>query len=199
MACRCQSSAWRKGFYGLALGLSTDAATRQANAEFLRRLVVAPQDDFRAGFDGILGGYLLLAGQEGLQLVESRYLADPRAADGDVRHTMTALRFYREYGHEIPPERLCAALERLLDRSEFAAAAITDLARWKAWNAAGRIARLYTAGAEATTRRAVVGYLLACPTPEAARELARLRTLDEGGVAEAQRILSQTTGLPATE
>ncbi len=189
----------RKGFYGLALGLSTEAATRRANAEFLRELIVAPHDDFRAGFDGVLGGYLLLAGEPGLEIVERLYLADPRAADGDVRHTMTALRFYREYGHEIPPERLSAALARLLERPEFAAAATTDLARWKAWSAADRVADLYSARADAATRRAVVGYLLVCPSPEAARQLARLRTLDAAGVAEAERVLSQTTGLPVSE
>jgi len=188
----------RKGFYGLALGLSTDAATREANAEFLRKLVVAPEDDFRGGFDGILGGYLLLAGEPGLELVEKRYLAHPNSRDGDVRHAMTALRFYREYGREIPLARLSVALAKLLDRREFAAAAITDLARWKAWESTARIARLY-ATADAATRRAVVGYLLACPSKEAVPELQRLRELDAAGVADAERVLSQTTDLPAVQ
>ena len=190
----------RKGFYGLAIGLSTDAATRRANADFLRALILAPADDFRAGFDGMLGGYLLLAAEPGLELVESRYLADPARRDGDVRHAMTALRFYHEYGHEISNDRLSSALARLLERREFAAAAITDLARWKAWDTSGRVAQLYSDPAvDAATRHAVVGYLLACPTADAATELARLRKLDPRGVAEAERILSQTTSVPAAQ
>ena len=100
-------------------GCARRATKRGATADFLRGLVVAPEDDFRAGFDGILGGYLLLAGRPGLDLIESRYLANPQAADGDVRHAMTALRFYHEYGREIPAARLGQSLARLLARSEF--------------------------------------------------------------------------------
>ncbi|HEV7222256.1 MAG TPA: hypothetical protein VGN42_06100, partial [Pirellulales bacterium] len=75
-----------------------------------------------------MGGYLMAAGEPALELIEHKYLADPRAASGDVRHAMTALRFYHEYGREIPAERLARALRKLLVRQEFAAAAIVDLA-----------------------------------------------------------------------
>ena len=185
----------RKGFYGLALGLGGDAQARRENAEFLRQLILAPQDDFRAGFDGILGGYLLLSGTGGLELIERRYLDNPRAADGDMRHAMTALRFYREYGHGIPAARLAAALRGLVKRSEFAAAAITDLARWKDWDSLDTISGLYGQGAYAqpAIARAIVGYLLVCPGPKAAEALARLRKQDPRGIAEAERVLSRTT------
>jgi hypothetical protein len=187
-----------KGFYGLALGLAGDAPMRRANAEFLRKLILAPDNDFRAGFDGILGGYLLLAGSGGLELVESRYLSNPRAADGDVRHALTALRFYHEYGHEIPVARQQSALRQLLARPEFSEAAITDLARWKDWDAVDRIAGLYVqpAYAQPATRRAIVGYLLACPTAKASAALAQLRQNDPRGVAAAEEILSRTTSVP---
>lgn len=165
----------RKGFFGLALGLATDEQAQRANARFLQELIVEPQDDFRAGFDGILGGYLLLAGESGLELIESRYLANPRAADGDVRHALVALRFYHEYGKDIPAVRLQTAVRRLLARPEFAAAAITDLARWQAWQAPESIAALYekTDYSTPSTRLAIVGYLLACPLPQARTALRR--------------------------
>ena len=133
----------------------------------------------------------------GLELIESRYLANPSAADGDVRHAIVALRFYHEYGREIPPERLSAALARVLARAEFAAVAITDLARWKDWTSLARISRLYDdpAYADPAIRRAIVGYLLACPKPAARSELARLRNSDPTGVAEAEQFLSRTSGL----
>lgn len=184
----------RKGFYGLALGLSPDAATRQTNAEFLQGLIEAPEDDFRAGFDGILGGYLLLTGEAGLERIEERYLRNPQAADGDVRHALVALRFYQEYGREIPLERLQRALRNLLARPEFAAAAITDLARWQDWREPDSIAALYTdqAYSAPATRLAIVGYLLACPTADAGPALRQLRQADPQGVAAAEKVLSQT-------
>ncbi len=191
----------RKGFYGLALGLADRPRDRSANAALLRRQILAPENDFRAGFDGVLGGYLLLEGEPGLALIESRYLADPGAAVGDVRHAMTALRFYHEYGHAIPQERLCRAMRRLLDRQEFAEAAIVDLARWQDWDALDEITALYGRPeyAQAGIRRAIVGYLLACPEQEASAALATLRAMDPQGVADAERILRQVGSVPQSQ
>jgi hypothetical protein len=62
----------RKGFYALALGFSTDNEDRRLNRELLHEQIVAPANDFRAGFDGVLAGYLLLAGKPGLELIETR-------------------------------------------------------------------------------------------------------------------------------
>jgi hypothetical protein len=191
----------RKGFYGLALGLERDAHQRRANSELLRKLILAPEDDFRSGFDGILGGYLLLEGTPGLDLVESRYLADSRAADIDVRHAMMAVRFCHEYGREIPEARLHAAVRHLLARPEFAEAAITDLARWKDWDALDEIVALYARPryAQPATGRAIVGYLLACPGAKAAAALERLRKLDPPGVAAAEQILSRIGSVPRND
>jgi hypothetical protein len=188
----------RKGFYGLALALSGSGAQREENRDFLQRLVVEPADDFRAGFDGILGGYLVVAGEKGLALIEERILANPKSADGDVRHATSALRFYHEFGRDIPAARLCQAMRHLLARPEFAAAAIVDLARWQDWEALPQIAALYEVKAPSATRRAVVGYLLASPQPAARAELARLRQLDPAGVPELERALSRA-GLRGTE
>ena len=185
----------RKGFYAVALGLARDARDRRENAQLLRGLILEPDDDFRAGFDGILGGYLLLTGGEGLELIETRYLADPRSADGDVRHALAALRFAHEYVREIPVERLHAAVRRLLDRPPFTAAAITDLARLRDWSARERISRLYTQReySDPAIRRAIVGYLLASPEPAAREALSRLRAMDPAGVAAAEQFLSRTS------
>jgi hypothetical protein len=185
-----------KGFYGLALGLAKGSADRQANAALLERQILAPEDDFRAGFDGVLGGYLLLTGKAGLKLIEDRYLANPKAAVGDVRHAMTALRFYHEFGREITVAQLRAALARLLARPEFAELAIIDLTRWQAWESLEQIATLYAQPAyqDTATRRAIVGYLGACPEPAAATWLAKLRAADPRGVAAAEEVLSKLSG-----
>ena len=190
----------RKGFYGLAVALATPADERAAAAEFLRRLIVEPRDDFRAGFDGILGGYLLLAPQPALALIQSRILANPRSADGDVRHALTALRFYDEYGEELTARQISQALAELLHREEFADAAIADLARLEAWDVLHAVVDVYTRStSNSRARRAVVGYLLACPQPGAQAALDRLRNLDPRGIAAAEQVLSATTGIPAGE
>lgn len=177
----------RKGLYGLLLGLL--ARQRDEDQTFLKVLVERPRDDFRAGYDGILGGYLWAAGEPGLELIERKLLADPKAADGDVRHAVSALRFYWEHGRRIPPEKLRAAMRLLLARPEFARAAIIDLARWKDWDALGKIAGLYQnpAYADVGTKRAIIGFLLTCPEPAAAAELAKLRKLDPAQVSETER------------
>ncbi len=185
----------RKGFYGLALGLTGNASERRASTDFLKKLILSPEDDFRAGFDGILGGYLMLSGTDGLDLIESRYLANPRAADGDVRHALTAMRFYHEYGRDIPAARLNSAVGKLLKRHEFAEAAITDLARWKDWTSLNAVASLYSDPTyfQPATRRAIVGYLLACPLPQSAKLLANLRQIDPQGISSAEQVLLRTT------
>lgn len=186
----------RKGFYGLALGLAVDPTERRLNEEVLHQQIVAPASDFRAGFDGLLGGYLLLTGQKGLDLLDSRYFANPKAAIGDVQHAMRALRFYHQFGHGIDPVRQAESLSHTLVRPEFAAEAIMDLARWQYWPVESQVAELYEKKGydDPVIHRAIVGYLKACPKPEAAAALAHLRSVDSNGVAEAERWLEVFTG-----
>jgi hypothetical protein len=186
----------RKGLYALILGLAKDKADREANQKLLRARIVANESDFRAGFDGILAGYLLLGGGLALDEIESRYLTDPKAADGDVRSALKSLRFYHDYGHDIPPDRIAAAEERVLARPEFAAEAITDLARWQDWRIVNRVAALYERKeySDPFVRRAIVGYLKACPEPAAATALDHLRQRDPTGIAVAEKELSALSG-----
>lgn len=188
----------RKGLYGLMLGLAKDESTRRANAARLRQEIDAEASDFRAGFDGVLGGYLLLEGEKGLEQIETRFLGNPKAAVGDVRHAMTALRFYHEYGKQIPSERLAAAMVKVLNRPEFAEAAITDLARWQAWQYCDEIALLYHAPGFDTSeiRRAIVGFLRVCPRECCGAALADLRKSDPTGVANAEATLEKLGRLP---
>jgi hypothetical protein len=188
----------RKGLYGLLLGLAKGDRARRENAVLLRGIIVADASDFRAGFDGAIGGYLLLEGEPGLELIESRLLGDPEAPMGDVRHAMTALRFYREYGQRIPTDRLAKALAKTLARPEFAEAAITDLARWQAWQYCDEIAALYRQPefGSREIRRAIVGFLRACPRECCTAALAELRANDPTGVADAEQTLEKLGRLP---
>jgi hypothetical protein len=185
----------RKGFLGVSLGMAATEKDRTENSRLLQRLIVEDGAEFRAGFDGILAGYLLLTGDRGLRLIDAQFLDKKDARHGDLRHAASALRFYWEYGPKELRGRIASATARLIRRPALAAAAITDLARWQSWGELNRIAALYEQEpyADGPTRRAIVGYLKSCPQRKAADELERLRNVDPTGVARAEKLLSLGT------
>ncbi len=154
----------RLGLYGLMLGLCGDAS----DAELLKQKILDDADKTRLGIDGIIGGYLLLTGERGLELLERTKLKDPKAPLADVHATMTAFRFLWQYDQgTIEKPRLRAAVRLLLDRQEVADLAIADLARWKDWSVQDRLMELYQAGdpgnplGEIAIRHAVIRYMIA--------------------------------------
>lgn len=173
----------RRGFYALALGMvaATNDAPRAAAVAALRDAVEAPADDFRAGFDGVLGGLLVAEGPEGLDRIERAGLLAPTARPADQRHVLAALRFAWEYLSEvIPRRRVAAATARLLAAPAVAADAAVDLAREEHWEAVDAVAALWDSLGrdDPLVRRAVAGYLTACPLPAARAHLARIRERD---------------------
>ena len=179
----------RKGFYGMALGLAPPGAERDANRALLRKLVVAPAGEFRAGFDGILGGFLLAEGVAALDLIDERILRNPQALEGDVRHAQAALRFYLQYGRDVPEARLIASVASLLDRPATAPGALQDLTRRRAWAYSARAEELFlqSSGDDPALDRAVVGYLLVCPDAAAAQALRKLKSAAPERTAAALR------------
>ena len=173
----------RRGLYGLLAGVAAAAATdptvvRDCVAA-LHRAVEAPADDFRAGFDGILAGVLVAEGEQGLEFLTLRGLFGPGARPMDQRHLLAALRFaWESLADTIPQRRVSAATASLLSSPAVAALATIDLARYQAWDEVAPVARLWdTIGADdPLVRRAVAGYLAACPLPAARSELDRIRT-----------------------
>jgi hypothetical protein len=186
----------RKGFYGLVLGMAPRAEDRAANRSLLQRLMEADRGEFRAGFDGVVAGYLLLTGEAGLQRIEERYFVNEQAKHGDIRHVMNALRFYYEYGPKEAHADIASTVARLVARPGFAAAAITDLARWEHWDVLDQVAALYDSepAPDGPTRRAIIGYLRACDKPQADAALVRLRKRDPKGVEAAEKLLFLRAG-----
>ncbi len=186
----------RKGFFALALGFPRSPDIQAENAAFLREIILMPASDFRAGFDGVIGGYLLATGEAGLELIEQHILENPDAAEGDLRHVAGALRAYYEIGKTVPPRRLARSVRLLLARPSLAARAIIDLGRWEDWGALPEIVDLYDPAIRPTValRRAIVGYLMTCPLKEAEEALAALREGDPQGVSEAERFFQATSG-----
>jgi hypothetical protein len=183
----------RRGFYGLALGIVAarmkDAARRQRNSGVVREAIAAPASDFRAGFDGLLGGLLVAEGEAGLAWLETRGLFAPTARPADQKHLLAALRFaWEELPSAIPRERIAGATATLLASPVTAADAAIDLARYGAWTHAAAVADLWDSLGrdDPLVRRAVAGYLTACPHPEAGALLEDIRRRDPARLAAAR-------------
>ncbi|MFM1996935.1 MAG: hypothetical protein RLZZ111_1322 [Planctomycetota bacterium] len=175
----------RRGLYALLLGIHASRAAagaeREANLSALRGFIDAPADDFRMGFDGGLAGFLVAEGERGLEALRQRGLFGPRGRPLDQRHLLAALRFAAEsLGESIPRQQVAAATAALLASPAVAADAAIDLARYRHWDAWQDVAALWDSIGrdDPIVRRAVAGYLAACPLPEAARRLDDLRRRD---------------------
>ena len=158
----------RQAGYGLMLGLcgGTDEAL------FLEERIAATEPERQIGVEGLMFGYLLLTGENGLELLQRKYLADPKAADNETYAAVLAVRYYWTYGNgTISPTRLQEAMRTVLNRPALTEGAITDLARWKDWSLHERLMKLYETKdeKETSTKRAIIRYMIAS-TKDVAKE-----------------------------
>jgi hypothetical protein len=164
----------RRGFYALALGVATAAterpSDRSAGIAALHAAVEEAGDDLRAGYDGILAGVLGAETEAGLAYLRGRGLFATDTRPGDAKHALAALRFAWEcLADSIPRDRVAEATAGLLDNPAVAADAAIDLARYARWDEVDRVAALWKSLGrdDPLVRRAVAGYLEACPLPAA--------------------------------
>lgn len=160
----------RRGFYGLALGLvaaqTPDQRKREHAIQTLHKAIEKPADDFRFGFDGLMGGVLVAEGVEGLDYLIGLGFSKPSARAVDQRHFLTALRFaWESLQHLVPRDQIVDAVAKMIQAPVVSAAAVIDLARWQAWSYARDVASLWDSlgDEDPLLRRAVAGYLIACP------------------------------------
>jgi len=172
----------KRGFYGLALGIViraglADGAGGRPSAAALRD-AIAGGGDFRAGIDGLMGGLLVADGTAGLEWLLDR--SDP-ARPVEQKQLLAALRFAaEERPAEIPVPRVIDAVARLATSPVTASEAVVDLARLGGWDHVDTVAGLWdSVGADDPhVRRAVAGFLVACPGERAHDRLERLRRAD---------------------
>jgi hypothetical protein len=171
----------RRGVYAVALGLATAAIERPADHRLgiaaLHAAVEESGDDLRAGYDGILAGVLVAETEAGLAYLRSRRLFAADTRPGDAKHALAALRFAWEcLADSIPRDRVAEATAGLLDNPAVAADAAVDLARYARWDDVDRVAALWhSLGCDdPLVRRAIAGYLEACPLPAARGHCERL-------------------------
>lgn len=146
----------RPGLYGMMLGL----CGRPQDIDFLREQIgKGDRDDLRFGVEGLMGGLLVLSGDDGLDfLIESR-LANPKANTSEVFSAMSAVKYAWEYESErFDKDRLRSSLRPLLEREEFQEIIITDLARWEDWSVMADLKKLCSSTEQAGVIRSTIGY-----------------------------------------
>lgn len=149
----------RLGLYGLMTGL----CGKDEDAEYLKSRLLEPVEGFRLGIDGMMGGYLLLAGEKGLEILEDAKLRNKTVPFSETYATMQALRFMWTYGDDhISKDRLRQSMRIILDRPELADLVIVDLGRWQDWSVSDRLMKLYgDLGYDIpSTKRAIVRFFL---------------------------------------
>ncbi len=148
----------RLGLYGMMLGLcgNTD------DAKLMQEKILEQTDEFRLGIDGIMGGYLLLTGDEGLAILEAEKLKSKKAPFSETYAAMQAVRFMWQYGDgRISSDRLRESMRILLERPELADLVIADLSRMKDWSVQDKLMELYDEETNIpSVKRAIVRYML---------------------------------------
>lgn len=157
----------RLGLYGMMLGLCGNAD----DAAFLELQIgtVPPtgKDDdqfFRYGTDGLMGGYLLLTGEDGVAFLEQTRLK-PGVPTDSVHAAVQAMQFVWSYESSlIPQSRLKTSMRRLLSNNDLRILTITNLARWKDWECWPELEQIFRHECtdDRATQRAIVQFAEEC-------------------------------------
>lgn len=205
----------RVGFYGMLAGI----CGKPEDAAILEQKIVTLDADFRLGIEGVMAGYMMIAGEQGLTKLEEVKVLSKTAINKDGKEiklpfsetyaVMQALRFMWTYEPDrLPKDRLKQSMHLLLERKEMADLVITDLARWKDWSIQDRLMTMYSDENYdiPAIRRAIVRFLYYCsqeksepgadgtrtPTDDALKaeaNMKRLEELDPKTVSDAKRYL----------
>lgn len=173
----------RLGLYGLLLGL----AGTEADARLMEEKILEPSEEFRLGIDGVMGGYLVLTGEKGLDTLDEAKLQNEKVPFSETYAAMQALRFMWTYGENIDKPRLRESMRILLARPELADLVIADLARWEDWSIIDRLMEIYDAEEYSipSIKRAIVRYMLVAAKSKPAEGA------DDSHVAKAEKYLEQ--------
>ncbi len=195
-----QTEPTRVSLYSLLLGLVGNAD----DASYLEARILTPSEDIGLEVRGIVAGYLMLTGEEGLDVIDREMLADPEEPINEAVSALQGLRFLWDHPQgNVSKDRLRSSMRLLLGRPELADLAISDLARWNDWSVADRLMELYNDEDFdiPSIKRAIVQYYFlatrlppdderAPPRETAARcaeHLAQIRKIDLETVRRAER------------
>jgi hypothetical protein len=152
----------------------------------------------KLGLDALVACYLTLRGPDGLDLIDEKFLKNPKAEYTYIYSTVMALRFHGdEQTSVVPRERLLASMRLLLDNPDFADQVPIDLSRWGDWSVLDRLVTMFKESEKnGYIRQPVVSYLtVASEQPgevgeRAAEALTELEQLDPDGVKQARSLMA---------
>lgn len=152
----------------------------------------------QGGLDAMIACYLTLAGEDGLELVNERFLGNKQAPYTETYSAIMAVRFHGTEGNTIARSALLPSLHLILDRPELADLVISDLARWSDWSQVDRLTKLFINATEDNNfvRVPVVNYLRACPLPEAAEALQELEKVDPESIRRSNIFFAKPIAKP---
>lgn len=152
----------RLGFYGMLLGL----CGTPDDARFMEKIIGQNEgDELRLGIDGLMGGYLLLTGDAGVELLERTKLKPTDCPFSETYAAVQALRFAWTYAEgRVSRERLKTAMRSVLHREDMADLIIADLSRWKDWESLPLLMRLYDSEKfeHSSVKRAIIRFASRC-------------------------------------
>lgn len=164
---KSEKTSYRRGLYGLMLGLCGTDADASLMAELIR--VPEKETGYELQRDGLMAGYLLLKGEEGLKLLDDTKLkAGQNVPFSDVYYARKAVRFAWEHT-DIPRERVKKSMRLLLDHPKHAEYAVLYLTHWKDWEAQDQVMAVYENEQLATgyCKTLIARYLLKCSADSA--------------------------------
>lgn len=147
------------GLYGILLGL----AGMPKDADLLKSAFINKRNEYSLGVEGIITGYLLLQGSDGVRTLEKQVLQKPDAGADVVYPVLQALDLVWTYGRDRVPETdLIHAMRILLDNPTVRDFAVVGLSRWKDWASTQRLIEMYEAGGPDTDnlRRNIIAFML---------------------------------------
>ena len=178
-----ETSTDRKRLYLTMLGVCGSEKDLPMLEEQLR----STQKSKRSGLDAMIACYLTLAGEKGLPLINELFLSNKKSAYADTYAAIMAIRFHGTEGEVIARSALVESLHLVLEREDLADLVIPDLARWSDWSQIDRLTKMFIEADPENNwiRVPVVNYLRACPLPEAASALEKLKEIDPESVRRA--------------
>jgi len=152
----------RKLLFGVLLGF----CGRPADAKLLETIMLRDPaaDEVRLEIEGVMTGYLWLAGDAGLQRLEKTKLLDWTQSVSERYSAMSAVVVLLDNGKgRIKTERLLQSLRDLLDDAGLAELVIHALARHKDWSVQDRLMKQFGNPRYGKGfKQAVVKYMLVC-------------------------------------
>jgi hypothetical protein len=187
----------RKRLYLTMLGVCGS----ESDVPMLQKMLTSTEPSARSGLDALIACYLILAGEEGLGLVNEQFLANKQAPYADTYAAIMAIRFHGTETDKIPRSALVKSLHLVLDRKDLADLVIPDLSRWGDWSQIDRLVNLFIEAEEDNNwvRVPVVNYLRACPKPEAEAALERLQKIDPDSIRRASSFFPIPIPQPASQ